>query len=114
MNFTSGLKSSNTDNWATPGYLFDMLNKEFGFTLDVCANKDNAKCLKFYDQETNGLTQDWTNDVCWMNPPYGRTIGQWVKKAAETAMGGGHSRSAASCTDRYALVDRMGNESIRA
>lgn len=89
MNFTSGLKSSNTDNWATPSYLFDMLNKEFAFTLDVCANKDNAKCPRFYDQETDGLIQDWTKDVCWMNPPYGRTIGQWVKKAAETAMGGG-------------------------
>lgn len=88
MNFTNGLKSSNTDNWATPCYLFNKLDKEFGFTLDVCANEHNAKCTKFFDLEMNGLAQDWTKDVCWMNPPYGRTIGQWVKKAVETAMGG--------------------------
>ena len=91
MIFSEGLKSSNTDNWATPDYLFDELNREFHFTLDVCADLHNAKCEKFYDQKIDGLCQDWTKDICWMNPPYGRTIGQWVKKAVETAMGGAWS-----------------------
>ena len=30
--------------WETPQYLFDRLNDEFKFELDVCANNDTAKC----------------------------------------------------------------------
>ena len=32
--FTTGMKSSLTDEWATPRYVFDELDKEFGFDLD--------------------------------------------------------------------------------
>ena len=86
---TSGMTSSLTDNWPTPRYVFDPLNAEFHFTLDVCADSVNHKVDRFFDAESDGLKQDWTKDVCWMNPPYGRVIGQWVKKAVETAKGGG-------------------------
>lgn len=75
--------SSATDEWATPQDLFNELNSEFGFTLDVCASPDNAKCKRFFTRETNGLAQKWTG-VCWMNPPYGDVIGDWVAKAHET------------------------------
>ena len=84
---TSGMTSSLTDNWATPQYLFDKLDDEFHFTLDVCASLQNAKCERFYDVKADGLAQEWAG-TCWMNPPYGRTIGQWVKKAYEAARGG--------------------------
>lgn len=80
----NGLFTSNTDLWATPQEFFDGLNKEFGFTLDVCATKENAKCAKFYTKEDDGLCKNWHGEVCWMNPPYGREIGKWVKKASET------------------------------
>lgn len=73
--------SSASDNWETPQKLFDVLNDEFGFTLDVCASEENHKCPKYYTVDNNGLTQEWTG-VCWMNPPYGSTIGQWIAKAA--------------------------------
>jgi phage N-6-adenine-methyltransferase len=76
--------SSKTDLWATPQSLFDDLNAEFGFTLDVCALPENAKCASFYTPEIDGLTQDWRG-VCWMNPPYGREIGKWVAKAHASA-----------------------------
>jgi phage N-6-adenine-methyltransferase len=76
--------SSKTDLWATPQSLFDTLQAEFGFTLDVCANAENAKCLRYFTEEQDGLAQDWTG-VCWMNPPYGREIGKWVKKAYQSA-----------------------------
>ncbi len=56
---TGGLMSSNTDNWATPQYLFDKLNAIFHFTLDVCASKDNAKCAKYFTKEQDGWEQDW-------------------------------------------------------
>ena len=78
-----GMMSSNTDMWATPQATFDALNAEFNFATDVCATPENAKCSKFYTKEQDGLKQEWVG-VCWMNPPYGREIGKWVKKAAES------------------------------
>ena len=82
-----GLFTSQTDNWETPQALFDKLNDEFHFDLDVCASLDNAKCKKFYTKEQDGLQQNWTG-VCWMNPPYGKEIGKWLKKAYESSING--------------------------
>lgn len=59
------LFSSKSEMWETPQELFDNLNAEFHFT-----------------PEMDGLKQEWTG-VCWCNPPYGRGIGKWMKKAAE-------------------------------
>lgn len=75
--------SSKTDMWATPQWFFDELDKEFHFTLDACAVNENAKCERFFSPEDDGLSQEWTGTV-WCNPPYGRTVSQWVKKAAES------------------------------
>lgn len=75
--------SSKTDLWETPQALFDELNKEFGFELDACAIKENAKCDRYFTPEIDGLKQEWSGTV-WCNPPYGRQIGKWVKKAAES------------------------------
>lgn len=75
--------SSKTDLWATPQNFFDDLNKEFSFTTDVCAIPENAKCKIFYSPEIDGLKQKWSG-VCWCNPPYGKEIGKWVKKASES------------------------------
>jgi len=80
--------SSNTDMWATPQDTFDALNEEFGpFDLDVCATADNAKCTLYYTEELNGLNQPWLGR-CWMNPPYGRTIKAWMRKAYEASLNG--------------------------
>ncbi len=84
---TSGLTSSNTDQWATPQYLFDILDREFHFTLDVCADETNHKCERYFTKEQDGLLQKWEG-VCWMNPPYGKTIGRWMEKARLSARGG--------------------------
>jgi phage N-6-adenine-methyltransferase len=82
-----GLFTSLTDEWETPQDLFDKLNKEFKFTLDVCATKENAKCKLFYSKKEDGLKREW-RVRCWMNPPYGRVIGEWVKKAYESSQKG--------------------------
>lgn len=79
--------SSKTDNWATPQYLFDKYNKIYNFTLDVCADLTNAKCNKFFTKEDDSLRQEWTG-TCWMNPPYGREIKKWMKKAYEASQSG--------------------------
>lgn len=75
--------SSKTDLWETPQDFFDNLNREFGFEVDVCALSSNAKCKKFFSPSDDGLVQEWKG-VCWCNPPYGREIGKWVKKAYES------------------------------
>ena len=77
----TGLFTSKTDQWATPQNFFDKLNTQYNFELDVCADKTNHKVEKYYDEQDNGLIQPWAPYRCWMNPPYGRVIGQWMKKA---------------------------------
>lgn len=84
---TELLFSSKTDLWETPQDLFDKLNNEFQFTLDVCATPENAKCDKFYTEEQNGLKHPWKGAV-WCNPPYGRGIGQWVRRALFASVSG--------------------------
>lgn len=77
---TEVMFSSKSGSWETPQRLFDDLNREFHFTLDVCATAQNAKCPRYYSPAQNGLSQPWSG-VVWCNPPYGRKIGQWVRKA---------------------------------
>lgn len=84
---TELLFSSKTDLWETPQDLFDKLNNEFQFTLDVCATAENAKCDKFYTEEQDGLKHPWKGTV-WCNPPYGRGIGQWVRRALFASVSG--------------------------
>ena len=80
--------SSATDEWATPQELFDKLDAEFHFTLDPCSTDENAKCLKHYTKEQDGLAQDWTGERVFCNPPYGRKMPAWIEKCAEHAHGG--------------------------
>lgn len=75
--------SSRTDQWATPQIFFDKLNEEFKFSLDPCATKENAKCDNYFTQEINGLLQSWEGHNVFCNPPYGKQLSQWVKKAYE-------------------------------
>ena len=87
MAITSGLMSSLTDEWATPLDLFETLNQEFSFDLDVCADSWNHKTERYFTKSDDGLSQQWTG-TCWMNPPYGREIGKWMKKAFESSQAG--------------------------
>lgn len=83
----NGLFTSNTDLWATPQSFFDEWNSKYNFETDVCATAENAKCEIYFSPEENGLLQEWKG-TCWMNPPYGREISKWVKKAYESSLNG--------------------------
>lgn len=91
------LFTSNSNEWSTPQDFFDELNKEFNFDLDPCATKENAKCERYYTETDDGLKESWDNANVFCNPPYGRQIGSWVKKASEA--GGGYCRYAYSCAN---------------
>jgi len=76
--------SSKTGMWATPQEFFNKLDWRFGpFDLDPCASEDNAKCSKFFTETDNGLSQSWEGFTSFVNPPYGRGIDKWIKKAYE-------------------------------
>lgn len=78
------LTSSRSDDWPTDPKVFRRLDAEFGFTLDPCASAENAKCARYFTRQDDGLEQDWPGRV-FCNPPYGRTIGEWVRKAWEAS-----------------------------
>lgn len=59
MNVIDFNPSIENSSWETPAKLFQELDDEFKFELDVCANKDNAKCARFYTAEDDGLIQPW-------------------------------------------------------
>ena len=85
------MKTSKTVEWSTPQALYDELDREFGpFDLDPCCTPENAKCLRHYTKEDNGLDQDWSGARVFMNPPYGRTeLRAWMKKAYTEARDNG-------------------------
>ncbi len=79
--------SSKTDMWETPTNLFIKYDDIYNFKIDVCATLQNSKCPEFFSPEVDGLKQKWTG-TCWMNPPYGKVIGAWMKKAYESSLSG--------------------------
>ena len=77
---------SKKQEWPTPDLLYCPLNAEFDFSLDLAASKENAKCQRFFDRYSNGLSRSWANETCFLNPPYGdlnHKMSDWVKKAWE-------------------------------
>lgn len=88
MGIRSAMISSKSNEWETPQWFFDKLDKEFGFTLDPCATPLNAKCSKFYTQKDNGLKQGWAGEIVFMNPPYGGNTDKWIRKAWQESLNG--------------------------
>lgn len=75
------------EDWETPKDLFDKLDADFHFTLDVAASSHNAKCARYFTKGDDAMTQKWSG-TCWLNPPYGRDIGAWIKLAYEQSLAG--------------------------
>lgn len=68
--------------------VFKELDKDFKFNLDPCCTHENAKCARHFTIEENGLIQPWDGSRVFMNPPYGREIKDWMKKAYEESLRG--------------------------
>lgn len=103
------LLSSKNTCWCTPQDFFDELNKEFHFVLDAAATDKTAKCHLYYTPKTDGLLQSWNcGGAVFCNPPYGRELGKWVKKAYQEAAGGEKPYCLTdSRTNRYKLFSRL-------
>ena len=72
------------DDWATPQLIFDKLNAEFHFTLDVCAIQRMRSALF--------LLLRWIGSIVWLvqcecvvNPPYGKKLGSGSRRLMDTA-----------------------------
>lgn len=73
-------------DWGTPKAFFDKLNTVYGFTHDVACTRVNRLCPKgFKWPDEDGLAQSWQGARVWCNPPYGREIANWTRKAAQEA-----------------------------
>jgi len=84
---TEVLFSSASGEWETPQKFYDAIDAVCHFSVDVCATAQNTKCSRFFAIEDNALLQRWSG-MCWMNPPYGRGIIAWMKKAYEESLNG--------------------------
>jgi phage N-6-adenine-methyltransferase len=69
------------DLWETPAHIFELLDKEFGFTLDPCCTKETRKCNWYLTPKQDGLLVCWKDQRVFVNPPYSRdNIDKWVEK----------------------------------
>ena len=80
--------SSALDSWATPYDFFKTLNEKYQFVMDICAAHETAKCSIYYTKEDNCLDKKWPAGYVFMNPPYGREIGKFIKKAYQESLTG--------------------------
>lgn len=81
------LMSSANPNWETPDEFLSLVREVFGGPIghDPCTTPDNpTSAYSFETPDTNGLSSDWgRNSPVYMNPPYGRGIAPWVRKARD-------------------------------
>ena len=102
--------SSERQDWATPPAFFAALDREFGFTLDVCATPWNATVARYFTEAENGLAQDWGREVCWCNPPYAHKAA-WLRKAYEAAQ---HGATVVVLTTNETETEAWRNSVLRA
>jgi len=72
MMFDKVMFSSLRLDWKTPEALYNKLDEEFSFDFDPCPS----------DPTFDGLKVEWGYRN-FVNPPYGREIGKWMRKAYE-------------------------------
>ncbi|KZU10456.1 putative prophage LambdaSo DNA modificationmethyltransferase [Lactiplantibacillus plantarum] len=82
------LFTSSKEDWETPQDFYDRLNAKYHFEWDLAASDDNAKCSCYFTRDDNSLEYDWggLSGNLFLNPPYGRELKLWVRKAANTKL----------------------------
>lgn len=86
----SALMASKRDSWNTPECVLDIVRKVGPIALDPCSNEDSIVCAaRSYDEIDDGLGQTWATDgngLIFVNPVYGRRIGDWVERCARAGV----------------------------
>lgn len=79
-----GTAKPRSDSWRTPRWLFDNLNRQIGFNVDVAASAEDALCEKYFDEKDDGPSHSWAGLRVWCNPPYlARPMTRFVDQAIE-------------------------------
>ncbi len=78
--------TSDSEEHYTPDIIWQAAQRVMGvIVLDPCSNsadQPNIPALRQYTIDEDGLRQYWEGTV-FMNPPYGRQIGEWITKLVE-------------------------------
>lgn len=77
--------ANDQERWMTPPEVWEPLHAEFRFELDAAADAQTARLPRYL---TDSLEIDWPAQRIWMNPPYGRKLEPFVRKAAAEAAKG--------------------------
>lgn len=84
----SDTPEADKDSWKTPPSLFNGLDNEFRFDVDICASAGNSLCVDFLSKERSALTYEWNHyyrsSSCFVNPPYSQTQ-LFLNRSAEQA-----------------------------
>ena len=75
------LFSTGESEWPTPPHIIAAAVETLGsIDLDPCASESaRVPAAAFHTIDDDGLAQPWAGRV-YMNPPYGRVIGDWTRK----------------------------------
>lgn len=103
------------NNWRTPDDLFRLLSERWGpFTIDGAADSSNAKCERYYDEESNAFLQDPEGECIFVNPPYGvgwkawiALFEKWGKQNTVVAL-----VPSATDTEWWAMAEATANETV--
>ena len=91
MSKAAGFTHDNADNksvdWYTPPWVFERM----GMTFDLAPCQPAMRlpwipALSRYTEADDGLAQPWIGNV-WLNPPYGKHTGVWLKRMHEHRCG---------------------------
>ena len=78
--------SSERERWVTPPEIFGALHEEFRFDLDAAADDETTRLPRFLWDALS--LDDWPGERIWLNPPYGRQLAPFVRRAAREAAKG--------------------------
>jgi site-specific DNA-methyltransferase (adenine-specific) len=79
-------RAAMSERWQTPPEIFDPLMAEFSFDLDAAADYDTKRAPRYLTDALN--VDDWPGERIWLNPPYGRKLEPFVRRAAKEAAKG--------------------------
>lgn len=79
----TGQEISSSERWQTPPEVWNPLHAEFNFDLDAAADEQTYR-LKPYLTDALSDTP-WPGERIWLNPPYGRMLEPFVRRAADEA-----------------------------
>lgn len=71
----------------TPQWLFDALNMEFNFQVDLACTEQNKKCPVGLTDSLNQPWRELSDGWMWLNPPYS-PLKPWIEKAQSESLKG--------------------------